>query len=174
MPDEVKTPVVEDVKKEESKPVEPEKKEESPELTLEEMKAELAKARREAAKYRTEKNSIEKEKLTELQQIQKEMSDLKAELFNAKRNAVAAKYGLPDALADRLKGETPEELEEDAKALAALVVKPAEKPQPPQISPTAPTQTPRLTREAIEKMSATEINKNWDAIQASLSNKELK
>ncbi|MFJ1730191.1 hypothetical protein [Streptomyces sp. NPDC088254] len=41
---------------------------------------------------------------------------------------VAGKFDLPDALAGRLHGETPEELEADAKALQALVTPAAPPP----------------------------------------------
>lgn len=173
---EEKTPAVEEKKdvKQEASQVE-EKKENKSDLTLDEMKVELAKARREAAKYRTEKNDAEKEKLTDTERLAKEIADMKAELFAAKRQTVAMKYKLPEALADRLKGETQEELEEDAKALAALIVKPesseAEKKPVTGIDPTAPSGTLKLTREAIEKMSPAEINKNWEAVSAALKEK---
>ncbi len=47
-----------------------------------------------------------------------------AELANMRRDT-AAKFGLPDGLAKRLQGETPEELERDAQDLLADLPKPA-------------------------------------------------
>jgi hypothetical protein len=41
------------------------------------------------------------------------------------RRDAAAKHGLPATLADRLKGETAEELDADAKAVLAALPKPA-------------------------------------------------
>jgi hypothetical protein len=34
---------------------------------------------------------------------------------------------------------------------------------------TQPATAPKLTREAIAKMTQAEINKNWDAVQAALA-----
>lgn len=44
--------------------------------------------------------------------------------LNQERRAVADKVGLPAALADRLRGETPDEMEQDAKAVLAALPKP--------------------------------------------------
>ncbi|MEK2475280.1 hypothetical protein [Streptomyces noursei] len=52
---------------------------------------------------------------TELADVQKELADYKAQLA---RYQAASKAGIPLAHADRLKGETPEELEADAASLA--------------------------------------------------------
>lgn len=176
MADEVKTPAVEE-KKIEAKPeasqVEEKKDAKQSDLTLDEMKEELAKARREAAKYRTEKNKAESDKLTDAEKMAKDIADLKSELYNTKRSAIAIKYGLPEVLAARLKGETQEELEEDAKTLAALIVKTPEpeKKTDQTIDATSPTGITKLTREAIEKMTPAEINKNWEAVSAFLNTK---
>jgi hypothetical protein len=55
-----------------------------------------------------------KAKIAELENDKRTMS------LSALRSTVAAKHGLPAALADRLQGETEEALEADAKALAAV------------------------------------------------------
>lgn len=61
-----------------------------------------------------------------------------AELAILRRDA-AVKIGLPAALVDRLQGETPEEIEADAKLLLDAMPKAApEKPIPPKVSPTLP------------------------------------
>ena len=71
--------------------------------------------------------------MTELQKAQKQLSDLQ-EALNGERHArlqseVAAKAGLPAALANRLMGETAEELEADAKAIKELLAaQPGQKP----------------------------------------------
>ena len=68
--------------------------------------------------------------------------------LNALRRAAAEKVGLPGALADRLRGETPEEMEADAKSVLAALPK----PQAPDINNGAGgakgnAQTPELRRE---------------------------
>lgn len=77
--------------------------------------------------------------MTELDRLNKQLAEAQAEVkrtqLSVLRRDAAAKYSLPAELADRLKGETPEELEADAKALAALL--PKAKPQP-TTSPTQP------------------------------------
>lgn len=66
--------------------------------------------------------------LSEAQKLAKRLAEVEAELSATKRRelqtAVAKRHGLPDVLATRLQGETPEELEADAKALAATLPKP--------------------------------------------------
>ena len=77
--------------------------------------------------------------MTELDRLNKQLADAQAEVKRTQlavlQRDAAAKYSLPAELATRLKGETPEELEADAKALAALL--PKAKAQP-QLSPTQP------------------------------------
>lgn len=73
------------------------------------------KARLEAA----EKTSGEFAQLKE--QLEAERKAREASELNTLKIKTAAKYRLPDALAERLQGSTPEEIEEDAKRLAPLV-----------------------------------------------------
>jgi len=86
----------------------------------------------------TEKKRKEAE-MTELERLSKQLKDAEAELSKTRLSVLqrdaAAKHNLPAELATRLKGETPEELEADAKALADLL--PKHKAQP-TISPTNP------------------------------------
>lgn len=56
------------------------------------------------------------------EKIQKLEEDLKTERFGSVRSRVAAKHKLPEDLAERLRGETEEELEADAKRLAKYAV----------------------------------------------------
>jgi hypothetical protein len=71
--------------------------------------------------------------MSELEKAQKKTAELEAELKASKlailRRDVAEKAGLPAALVDRLRGETPEELEEDAKTLLEIIPKGKETPK---------------------------------------------
>src|SRR6185436_2912220 len=100
--------------------------------------AEIEKARREAAKRRVENKELRAEldvikpQLASIEPLKEQVSKLadlleKAETarkqteLNTVRTNVAAKYGLPPELAKRIQGDTPEAMEEDAKALAAAI-----------------------------------------------------
>lgn len=85
---------------------------------------ELERVRREAAAARVQNREL-KEKLEQAktpEEYQAAVADYEAKLAAAEltlaRERVAAKYELPDWLAARLQGETPEDLETDAAALA--------------------------------------------------------
>ena len=56
-------------------------------------------------------------------------------VFSCLRRETAEKVGLPLVFADRLKGETPEELEADAKQILEALPK---TPKPPNVSATNP------------------------------------
>jgi hypothetical protein len=64
---------------------------------------------------------IAKQAQAELAEAQRQATEAQAALM---RREVAAKHNLPAALIDRLRGETIEELEDDAKALLAALPKP--------------------------------------------------
>src|SRR3990167_18744 len=70
--------------------------------------------------------------MTATQKLQAELdkakADLKAAQLNDMRRAVAAEVGLPLVFADRLQGETPEDLKTDAEKLLAALPKAAPKP----------------------------------------------
>ena len=78
--------------------------------------------------------------ITAVQKLEAELAKAKAELkaaqLNDMRRAAAAKVELPLVFADRLKGETPDELEADAKLILAALPKAA--PKPPNLGPTNP------------------------------------
>lgn len=78
--------------------------------------------------------------MTELQKLQAELEKTKAEYkaiqLSEMRRAAAAKVELPAAFADRLRGETPEELEADAKQLLEALPKGA--PKLPAVGATNP------------------------------------
>jgi len=126
----------------EEKPVE--KVVEQPAMTLEELRAENARlaqhalnkeeeAKRHFAKLQAfEKKEQDKKdaELSDLQKEQKRAADLERENKELKTNqlklSIAAKIGIPESLALRLQGETPDDIEKDAKAiLETLPKKPA-------------------------------------------------
>lgn len=79
----------------------------------------------------------EEAEMTEVQKLSKRLAEtetaLKAERRAAQAAGIAAKFGLPAPLAERLKGETPEEMEADAKALLEALPKPqAQEPAKPK------------------------------------------
>lgn len=129
-------------------------------LTLEDALKELASARKEAAKYRVGKKETEHD-------LNSRIAALENEVKASKREAIAAKYNLPAELAARLHGDTPEEIENDAKALAVFAPK-ATQTTAPVISATAPVTPARLTPEVIKTMTPDQINANWDAVSAAL------
>jgi len=133
-------------------------------LSIDDALAALDKARKEAAKYRVEKREA-KDELTQ------RISALENQVREAKRETIAARYNLPAELAARLKGETAEELEADAKTLAAFAPKQTTQSVAPVISATAPVTPARLTPDAISKMTPAQINAQWDAVSAALSEK---
>lgn len=103
---------------------------------LDAMQAALKKANQEAAARRkeleraaAEQKAKEQAEMTELQKATAKAAELEAELNTLKQNdkkrEIAAKVGLPPALALRLVGATDEELEADAKAILASLPKPA-------------------------------------------------
>jgi chromosome segregation ATPase len=113
----------------------PPAQQESPETLkaeLEKVRLALKEANKEAAQRRKQLEAIESEKtktsqgeLSELQKLQQQVQELASKLAGKEkaetRRAIAERTGLPAALADRLQGETPEELEADAKAMLAAL-----------------------------------------------------
>jgi hypothetical protein len=128
---------------------------------LAEIRAALKKANGEAAKYRKTAEQVEQERkakdeaeMTAVQKAERRAAELEAELSAVKRAqmqaAAAAKLGLPAALADRLKGDTADELEADAKVILETLPKPAPPaPKSPGINPLNPggNGSPGETRE---------------------------
>jgi hypothetical protein len=110
--------------------------------TIEKLRAEI-KELKPKAKAAEELSAAEQKRkeaeMTELQKLQAELEKTKAEAkalqLKEMRRSAAAKVELPLVFADRLRGETPEELEADAKEILAALPK---APKPPAISPTSP------------------------------------
>lgn len=139
MAEEVKTETVEEEPKTtetvvEEPVTEPHTETVSPEEQIKRMEAALKKANSEAAKSRKQLEALEKAEqerkdaeLSETERLKKRLAEIEAEAANLKRTELqrqaAEKAGLPASLATRLQGETLEELETDAKALAETLPK---------------------------------------------------
>jgi hypothetical protein len=98
-------------------------------------------AKKQADKLQSYERAEEERKQSELSDLQKAEAravkaeaDLKAKETAILRRDVASKVGLPAILADRLKGETPEEIEADATALLETLPK----QQKTTVNPTNP------------------------------------
>jgi chromosome segregation ATPase len=145
MPEETKTEMVTDKPDEMTGKTEPQastEMEQTGATELDNVRAALKKANAEAAKYRkaaeqadAERKAKEQAEMTALEKAEARAKELETQL-NSERHArlcaeVAAKTGLPAVFADRLKGDTADELEADAKAILELLPKPAAKPQSP-------------------------------------------
>lgn len=118
-----------------------------PAAELEQIRAALKKANGEAAKYRkaaelaeAERKAKQEAEMTELDKANKRVAEAEAKAQRLEREAmqreIAAKVGLPAKLANRLQGETPEEMEADALAILEDLPKPP--PKTPGIVPTNP------------------------------------
>lgn len=94
------------------------------------------KALKPRAKLADEYDAAEKKRqeaeLSEMEKLRKHVADVEAELnamrLNEQRRAIAVKLGLPEALADRIHGETPDMMEADAKILLEAIPKPQTPP----------------------------------------------
>ena len=91
---------------------------------------ELKQAKKAAAELERYKKAEEERKQAEMSEtdrlkaeLERAQSELKAKTVRTMQIEVAAKLGLPAALSDRLKGETLEEMEEDAKAILEVLPK---------------------------------------------------
>jgi DNA repair exonuclease SbcCD ATPase subunit len=110
--------------------------------TIEKLRAEI-KELKPKAKQADELSAAEAKRkeaeMTELQklqaQLEKTQAELKAAQLSQLKRDVAARVELPLIFADRLQGETVEELEADAKKIMEALPK---APKPPPVSPTSP------------------------------------
>ncbi|MFE7463098.1 hypothetical protein ACFU6R_03200 [Streptomyces sp. NPDC057499] len=95
------------------------------------LRKKLTDANAEAANYRTKlrETEVKLSGAKTLEEFEAATSELRGQIETLERqillNNVAAKFELPPALAKRLAGTTPEELEADAKELQKLVAPPA-------------------------------------------------
>jgi len=132
-------------------PATPEQPVETPAVTVESLQAELDKVQKalketnaESAARRKKLEALEKAEaerkqaeMSEVEKLQaqlKEASDKAAKLErDANQRAAAEKAGLPIAFASRIQGETPEEMEADAKTLLEAMPKPQQPPDPKKV-----------------------------------------
>lgn len=98
------------------------------------------------------------------QTLQEALETAQAELLAARLEAararVAAKFGLPEGLAARLRGESEAALESDARELSRYA--------PRRASPANPAGEPPLTPEELRRMPPTEINRRWEEVRRAL------
>jgi hypothetical protein len=115
-----------------------------------------AEAERRAAEEQGKFQELYQKTVAELEQERTAKRNLEAA---ALRREVAAKVNLPSALIDRLHGETPEELEADAKQLMAALPKPTA----PNINAGAPAGTPPagVMSEEERKLRAAALGVDW-------------
>ncbi|HOO54751.1 MAG TPA: DUF4355 domain-containing protein [Methanothrix sp.] len=127
------------------------------------IKAELEATRTSHAELKAENTDLKA-------QIAERDGKLKDSELKAQKIEIATKAGLSEALADRLRGTTPDELEADAKRLAEAMG-----PGPSVGSGTNPPTGAKkpLTRSDVKKMSPEEITANWDQIKAQLKDGSL-
>jgi hypothetical protein len=87
----------------------------------------MKKTQAELDRYKAEEEKRKQAEMSETERLKAELdrvqSELTAKTVRTMQIEVAAKLGLPAALSDRLKGETLEEMEEDAKAILEVLPK---------------------------------------------------
>lgn len=138
------------------------------ELSLEEIKAELERVKQhaankeeEAARHFKKLEAFEKAEqakkdaeLSELEREKKQRAELEAELKKTKtdllKQQTASKLGLPEILALRLQGETPEEIEKDAKQLLETLPKKSSSASP--TNPGGGAQVAKTPLEVLKEM----------------------
>lgn len=114
-----------------------------------------AKAAEAKVKEHEDAQKSEAEKTAErAETAERERDEARAELL---RTRVAARIGLPDELVDRLRGDTEEALEEDAKSLMAAMGATPGKKKPP---PARDGETPKAT-DLDAQIAAAEKASDW-------------
>lgn len=110
--------------------------------TIEKLRAEIKELKpkaKQAEELSAAEQARKEAEMTELQKLQstleKTQAELKATKLSELRHAIAAKVELPQVFADRLQGETPEDIEADAKKILEALPK---APKPPAVNATNP------------------------------------
>lgn len=121
--------------------------------TVEELKARLEEAERRAknkadeadrhfrklAKFEQEEAKRKEAEMSELERANKHAQELEAQVkglqFKTLQHEIAGRIGLPPVYADRIRGETPEEMEADAKVLMDALPKQKAAPNTGTTSP---------------------------------------
>jgi chromosome segregation ATPase len=105
---------------------------------LKEANNEAAKRRKRLDELEAEETKRKQDAMTESERIKAELEQTQKELKQTQRailqRTVADETGLPAVFADRLRGETPDELRQDAEALLKSIPK-QPKPQPGTTNP---------------------------------------
>jgi dsDNA-specific endonuclease/ATPase MutS2 len=114
--------------------------------TVEELRARLEEAERRAknkadeadrhfkklAKFEQEEAKRKEAEMSELERANKHAQELEAQVkalqFKTLQQEIAGRIGLPSVYADRIRGETPEDMEADAKVLMDALPKPKAAP----------------------------------------------
>lgn len=134
---------------------------------------ELKKAAEELRKIKESQMSEQEKLQMRLAEIEREKLERERELAELKTSLVKQKVlnelGLPLSLADRIFGETEEEIRQDAEELKKLLGLQANTKIGTGTNPAGGNKGTRtFTKEEIARMSPEEINKNWDVIQEAL------
>jgi len=126
---------------------------------------ELKQAKKAAAELEHYKKLEEERKqaeMTESERLKAELDKLQSELtaktVRTMQIEVAAKLGLPTALSDRLKGETLEEMEEDAKAILELLPKQKAAPNPGATNPGDQAQKNETRAQKLTRLTGGEVD----------------
>lgn len=128
----------------------------------------------ELEKLRNEKKQAEDAKLSETERLKKERDEAVAAARRALVQAKSAQLGIvdPEVAATLIPSDTSDDKIEDA--LKALIEKkPYLKGAPNGLTTPGgnPGRKAGLTLDQVKAMTAAEINKNWDAVQAALAAK---
>jgi len=102
-------------------------------------------------------------------EITAENETLKGKITAIDTENLIKEAGLPTEWTQKLTGKTPEEIKAEIQVIKTLVEK--SKPAPEPIgSDTNPANTKPviITRESIKRMSPSQINDNWEAVQKAL------
>lgn len=133
-----------------------------PQKEIDLLRVALKKANAEAASKRKLLETIEAERkaqadaeLSEMDKLRKELNETKQRAhaleLSQRKAAIAAKVGLPQALADRLQGDTDEAMEADAQGILALIPQ-ANGKQAPQLRPTNMSAAQEVTETREQKL----------------------
>ena len=133
-----------------------------PQKEIDQLRVALKKANSEAASKRklletfeAERKAREDAELSEMDKLRKELAETRGKAewleLSQRKAAIAAKVGLPSALADRLQGDTDEAMEADANTILALIPQPNGK-KPPQLQPTNPGNPQEVTETREQKL----------------------
>ena len=126
---------------------------------------ELKQAKKAAAELEHYKKLEEERKqaeMTESERLKAELGKLQSELtaktVRTMQIEVAAKLGLPAALSDRLKGETLEEMEEDAKAILEVMPKQKAAPNTGATNPGEQASKEETRAQKLERLVGSDAN----------------